>query len=141
MAILKNRPLFSACLLYIICVFCARFASPAVKISAIGAGALLVLLCTLLSLGKKISKKLAMRIVIGLLCASVAFASAYLAFDFGQQKYKEIAAKESCTIDATVTERYGADGMTVYRIRVQQLDGQKQSFDAELVCNFNASLQ
>lgn len=141
MAILKNRPLFSACLLYIICVFCARFASPAVKISVICVGALLVLLCTLLSLGKRVSKKLALRVVIGLLCASAAFASAYLAFDFGQQKYNEIAAKESCTIDATVTERYGTDGMTVYRIRVQQLDGQRQSFDAELVCNFNASLQ
>lgn len=141
MAILKNRPLFSACLLYIICVFCARFSSPAVKISVIIAGALLILLCTQLSLGKKIPKKLAMRIVVGLLCASAAFAGCYLTFDVSQQKYERIAEREECTVLGTVTERVGADGMTVYRFRVQEIDGQRQSFDAELICEFNASLQ
>ncbi len=141
MAILKNRPLFSACLLYIICIFCARFSSPAIKISVMIAGALLILLCTLLSLGKSIPKKIAMRIVTGLLCVSAAFAGCYLAFDVSQQKYERIAERERCEVQGIVTERVGADGLTVYRIRVQEIDGLRQSFDAQLVCEFNASLQ
>lgn len=141
MAILKNRPLFSACLLYIICVFCARFSSPAVKISVMIASGVLLIFCVVLCLCKRISKRVLLCFAVGLLCAAVAFAGAYLAFDLGQQPYKSIAERESCEVQATVLERHGSDGMTVYRIRVHELDGQRKAFDAELVCEFNASLQ
>ena len=141
MAILKNRPLFSACLLYIICVFCARFSSPSIKISIMIASVVLLLGCAALCLCKRIPKKVILCIAVGLSCAAVAFAGVYLAYDLGQQPYKRIAERESCEVEATVLERLGSDGMTVYRVRVHELDGQKQAFDAELICQFNASLQ
>lgn len=141
MAILKNRPLFSACLLYIICVFCAHFSSSNVKIGVMCAGTALLLLCALLLLVRKLPKKILLGILIALLCITLAFASAFAVFDLGQQRYRDIAQKECCTLTATITERTVSDVMTVYRIRVQEIDGQAEHFDGQLVCNFTSYLQ
>ena len=141
MAILKNRPLFSACLLYIICVLCARFSSPDIKIGVACAGIALLLLCLLLLLVRKLPKKALICAMVALLCITLAFASAFAAFDLGQQKYLSIAQKQRCNLTATVTERTVSDVMTVYRIRVQEIDGKSERFDGQLVCNFTSYLQ
>ena len=141
MAILKNRPLFSACLLYIICVFCARFSSSGIRIGVACAGIALLLLCLLLLLVRKLPKKALICAMVALLCITLAFASAFAAFDLGQQKYLSIAQKQRCNLTATVTERTVSDVMTVYRIRVQEIDGKSERFDGQLVCNFTSYLQ
>ncbi len=141
MAILKNRPLFSACLLYIICAFCAYFSTPHIKICVLLAGAALLVLGLLFLLVRKIGKKAALCLIVCALCLTAAFGASLLCFDLGEKKYQSIAQSDSCTVTATVTERNVSDVMTVYRIRVQEIDGHAQRFDARLVCAFAASLQ
>ena len=141
MAILKNRPLFSACLLYIICIFCARMTPASVKIGIFFACTGLLLVCLTLSLLRKLPKKIALRAGVCLLCTAIAFGSAYLTFDYGQQTYERIAQKESCTIKATVTERTASEFITICRVRVQQIDQGAQHFDAQLICTFPSYLQ
>ena len=141
MAILKNRPLFSACLFYIICIFCARITSPYIKIGICGACIVLFVLCMLLFFAKKLSKGLILRVSVCLLCAALAFGGAYLTFDHGQQTYENIAQAQECTVEATVTERTASEMMTVYRIRMQKIDGEQYRFDGQLVCYFASYLQ
>ncbi len=141
MAILKNRPLFSACLFYIICVFCAYFSTPHIKICVLLAGAALLVFCLLFALFRKVGKKAALCLIVCAVCVMAAFGTSYLCFDLGEKKYESIAQSESCTVTATVTERNVSDVMTVYRIRVQEIDGRSRHFDARLVCAFTASLQ
>ena len=141
MAILKNRPLFSACLFYIICTFCARFALPGIKIGICCAALFLIALCTLLFLLRRLPKRVFLFVSALLLCAFVSFAVSYLTFQVSQQEYREIAQKQSCELDATVTERKASDTLTVYRVRVHQTDKDNHSFDAQLICEFPSYLQ
>ena len=141
MAILKNRPLFCVCLLYILCTFCAYFTSPAVKI-------VLICLCTACLIGciawlllRKSRHRTLMLAAALLLCAAIALGSSLVAFGAALQKYQAIAVKETCMIEATVLERRSSETMSVYRVRVHRTDGEAQRFDATLVCDFTSYLQ
>ena len=141
MAILKNRPLFSACLLYIICAFSAPFAPPFVKLVLFCVSAVAGVVCLLLLFMRKLPRKILICAIIALLCLALAFGIAYAAFDLGMQKYQKIAEKESCTVQATVTSRLSFESITIYQIRVHKIDGQAQHMDAQLLCEFAAYLQ
>ena len=141
MAILKNRPLFSACLLYIICAFCAYFTVPEIKIALIFVLLAALLFCGVCLLIKKLPRKIMLQGAALLLCALLAFAGSWIAFDASMQKYEKIAQKESCTINATVTARNGAEAATFYRVLVHTVDGKKQHFKASFVCSFSSYLQ
>ncbi len=141
MQILKNRPLFCICLLYIICAFCAYFTSPAVKIVLLCVCGCSLLLCLSLFLLRKIRHRTAWLATALSLCAALAIGSSLLAFGAAQQKYQDIAARQTCEVEATVLERQSSDTMSIYRVRVYKIDGEKHRFDATLVCDFNSYLQ
>ncbi len=141
MAILKNRPLFAACLLYIICAFCAYFSVPAIKIVLFCVSTVALLGCVVCILIKKLPRKIMAYAAALSLCAALAFAESWIAFDTSMQKFERIAQKESCTISATVLERQDSEFMTVYRVLVNKTDNKKQYFDASLVCEFSCYLQ
>lgn len=141
MAILKNRPLFSACLLYIICAFCAYFSVPELKIVLICVFLAALLFCGVCLLIKKLPRRIMLQGAALSLCALLAFAGSWIAFDASMQKYERIAQKESCTISATVLERSDAEVMTVHRVLVHTVDGKKQYFDASFICEFSSYLQ
>ncbi|MBQ2256348.1 MAG: ComEC/Rec2 family competence protein [Clostridia bacterium] len=141
MAILKNRPLFSACLFYIICAFCAYFTIPRVKIVLIFVSLAVLLFCAACLLIKKLPRKLMLSAAVLSLGALLAFGGSWLAFDASMQKYERIAKQESCTVRATVMERTPSESMTVFRVLVYDVDGKAQYFDASLVCAFTSYLQ
>ena len=141
MNILKNRPLFSACLLYIICAFCAYFTIPEIKIVLFCISGTALLGCTVCLLLKKLPRKIILQCAALSLCVLLAFAGSYVAFDAAMQKYERIAKRDSCTVRATVTERTPSEFMTVYRVLVYDVDGKAQYFDASLVCEFASYLQ
>ncbi len=141
MDILRNRPLFSAALLYIICAYIGYFSDFRNKVFWCVIGLLafgaFVLLCAL----GKLSRRTAL--VSGLCTAAAALSLCTSLVLFGpmQYKYEEYAKAESCEVIATVTERSVSSEITVYRVRVQQLDGKAEHFDAQLVCAFPSYLQ
>ena len=141
MAILKNRPLFCVCLLYIICTFCAYFASPAAKIILLCISAAALLGCGAWMLLKRSRHRTLLLAAALSLCAAIALGSSLVAFGAALQKYQAIAAKETCTVQATVLERKSSETMSVYRVRVHSTDGEVQRFDATLVCDFTSYLQ
>ena len=141
MAIMKNRPLFSACLLYIICAFCAYFSSPSLKIILLFVSICALIGCIVCIFVKKLPRKVAVRAAALCLCAVLAFAGSWIAFDANMQKYERMAEKESCLFSATVTERKSAESMTVYRVRVHAVDDRSEHFDATMVCDFTSYLQ
>ena len=142
MNILKNRPLFCACLLYIICAFCAYFTVPKAKILLIFIFLAAFLACAACIFLKKLPKKRMLQAAALCLCALLAFAGSWLAFDASMQKYERIAINETCTIRATVQERSeDSEFMTVYRVIVHEVDGKAQYFDATFVCDFTSYLQ
>ena len=141
MNILKNRPLFSACLLYIICAFCAYFTIPEIKIVLFCISGAALLGCAVCLLIKKLPRKIILQCAALSLCVLLAFAGSYVAFDAAMQKYERIAKRDSCTVRATVTERTPSEFMTVYRVLVYDVDGKAQYFDASLVCEFASYLQ
>ncbi len=141
MAILKNRPLFTACLLYIICAFCAYFSSPTLKIVLLCVSGAAVLSCAACLLIKKLPRRIMLRAAALLLCALLAFAGAWVAFDASMHRYERIAKQDTCTISATVLERQESEFMTVHRVLVDTVDGKAQYFDASFVCEFTSYLQ
>ncbi len=141
MNILKNRPLFSACLLYIICAFCAYFTIPEIKIVLFCISGAALLGCAVYLLIRKLPRKIILQCAALSLCVLLAFAGSYVAFDAVMQKYERIAKRDSCTVRATVTERTPSEFMTVYRVLVYDVDGKAQYFDASLVCEFASYLQ
>ena len=130
MNILKNRPLFSACLLYIICAFCAYFTIPKIKIVLLCISGAALLGCAVCLLIKKLPRKIMLQCAALSLCVLLAFAGSYVAFDASMQQYERIARQESCQVRATVTERTPSEFMTVYRVLVCEVDGKAQYFDA-----------
>ena len=141
MNILKNRPLFSSCLLYIICTFCAYFTIPKIKIAVLCISGIALLGCCACMLIKRLPRKIMLEGAALLLCVLLAFAGSYVAFDASMQKYERIAKRDFCTVRATVTERTPSESMTVYRVLVCEVDGKAQYFDASLVCEFASYLQ
>ncbi len=141
MNVLKNRPLFSACLLYIICAFCAYFTVPKIKIALFCVSGVALLFCAVCLLIKKLPRKIMIEAAALALCVLLAFAGSWLAFDASMQKYERIAKQDSCTVRATVTERTPSEFMTAYRVLVCEVDGKAQYFRASLVCEFTSYLQ
>ena len=141
MNILKNRPLFSACLLYIICAFCAYFTIPKIKIVLLCISGAALLGCAVCLLIKKLPRKIMLQCAALSLCVLLAFTGSYVAFDASMQQYERIARQESCQVRATVTERTPSEFMTVYRVLVCEVDGKAQYFDASFVCAFASYLQ
>lgn len=141
MNILKNRPLFSACLLYIICAFCAYFSIPKIKIILLCISGAALLGCSVCLLIKKLPRKTMLQCAALSLCVLLAFAGSYVAFDASMQQYERIARQESCQVRASVTERTPSEFMTVYRVLVCEVDGKAQYFDASFVCAFASYLQ
>lgn len=141
MAILKNRPLFTACLLYIVCTFCAYFSTPAIKAVLLTLSIIALLVCAVCLLVRKLPRKTVLCGIALSLCVLLAFAGSLLAFNASMQKYERIAERESCVLSATVTERQDSEIMTLYRVRVDSIDGKPQHFDASFVCDFTSYLQ
>ncbi len=141
MDILRNRPLFSASMLYIICAYAAylsRFEYNVllygVMILALGTFAVLLAL-------RKLSRGALLRV--GLCMAAVVLSIGISLYFFGPalHKYEQYAAAESCEVTATVTQRSVSDSITVYRVKVHEIDGNTENFDALLVCSFTSYLQ
>ncbi len=141
MAILKNRPLFSACLLYIICAFCAYFSTETTKIVFLCVSLAALLGGLVCFLAGKLPRKAVLHAAALSLCVALAFGSSLIAFGSARQNYERIAKQELCNVEATVTERNPSETMTAYRVRVHKIDGKKYSFDATLVCDFTSYLQ
>ena len=141
MGILKNRPLFCVCLLYIICAFCAYFASPAAKIVLLCISAAALLGCSTWMLLKRSRHRTLLLAAACSLCAALAIGSSVIAYGAALQKYETIAARKTCTVEATVLERQSSDTMSVYRVRVHSIDEESYRFDATLVCDFTSYLQ
>ena len=141
MAILRNRPLFSAALLYIICAYFGYFSDFRNKVfwCVIGLLALgaFVLLCVL----RKLSRRTALVAGLCTVAAVLSLCTSLAVFGPAQHKYEQYAAAESCEVVATVTERSASSEITIYRVRVQEIDGKADGFDAQLVCNFTSYLQ
>lgn len=141
MAILKNRPLFCASLLYIICAACAYFSSPTIKIVLICTCAVALLACGVLLLCKKKARRACIFAAALALCALLAAFSSLAAFGISMQKYQSIAQRGQCNVSATVLERTPAEHTTLLRVSVHSLDSKAQRFDAYVVCNFPSYLQ
>lgn len=141
MELLKNRPLFGVCLLYILCAFCAYFASPATKIVFLCLCAACLLGCGAWLLLRKSHHRTLLLAAALSLCAAIAVGSSLVAFGAAQQAYQAIAAKDTCTVEATVLERQSSETMSIYRVRVHGIDKEAQRFDATLVCDFTSYLQ
>ena len=141
MAILKNRPLFSACLFYIICAFCAYFSIPEAKITLLCASLAALLFCGICLAVKRLPRKIMRSAALLSLCALLAFGGSWIAFDASMQKYERIAKQDTCVIRATVTERDGAESTTLYRVIVHTVDGKDAYFGASMVCDFTSYLQ
>lgn len=141
MDILKNRPLFFACMLYIVCAFFAYFATPFVKVALLGISLAALLLCAVCLSVRRLSRRTVLFFGALALSAFLAFGTSTLAFGAALRDYERIAKLESCEISATVTERTESETMSVYRVRVHTVDDEKYYFDATVVCYFAAYLQ
>lgn len=141
MAILKNRPLFSASLLYIICAYIGYLSDFRTKLILCGIGLLALVAYTVLCLVRKLFGRTA--IITGLCVGAVVLSlcSSLICIDLAQARYQKYAEQETCTVTATVTQRAVSDRITVYVVRVEQIDGKKERFDAQLTCNFTSYLQ
>lgn len=141
MAILQNRPLFCAALLYIICAYLGYFSDFRNKVFLCAVGLLALVAYLLLCLLRKLSRKQMLTCGLCVAAAVLSLSASLVYFGPMQQKYEEYADREQLSIEATVLERSVSSEITVLRVRVQQLDGEREHFDAQLVCGFTSYLQ
>lgn len=141
MHIFHRRPVAFAACLYVLCAAVALKLSSALHLALlIAAGCVLVGLALLFLLKKRVGK----RGILALLCLVAVVLSLGTSFGFFKIRYADLQSLvgKPCAVEGLVTERLSGDVyFSRFRITVDRLNGEENSFDALLECDYSSSLQ
>lgn len=141
MAIFKKRPLFSACMLFILFSIIGYFLPEAYKI-AVGIVALaLAVVAIILLICKKVSNYSSLYLI---MCGIAVFASLLSSFAFFNAKassYAEYYGKEHIVRATVIDENFNSGNLCGYRILVKEINGTQKRHMADLECYYDAALE
>ena len=141
MAIFKKRPLFAACMLFLLFSTLGFFLGSVIKIiiCVISFTALAVFIT--LFICKKISNYSSIFIILCLLAIIFSLLSSLIFFNIRASSYEKYYGEEH-TISATVTEEiYQSGNLSSYKINVESIDGEHNRHLSELTCYYNPAFE
>ena len=141
MALFKNRPLFCACMIFILFSVIGYFLPYDYKIAATAVAFLLTVIEIILLICKKISNYSSLYLILCTVAVVVSMISSIVFFNLTADSYEKHYGKE-VTVQATVIdENFDGGNLCGYRIQVETVNGEKDRHIADLECYYDAPLQ
>lgn len=141
MAIFKKRPLFAACMLFLLFSTLGFFLGSVIKIIICVLSFTALAVFITLFICKKISNYSSIFIIICLLAIIFSLLSSLIFFNIRASSYEKYYGEEH-TISATVTEEiYQSGNLSSYKINVESIDGEHNRHLSELTCYYNPAFE
>lgn len=141
-AIFNKRPLFTACILYLLFAVIGYFAPPAIKFVIIALALIIAFSFAILKFAfKKVGAYTALCVIMSSLMVALSLFSSYRYFNIYADSVEEYYGNEH-TIEALVTSTRSYDtNFSTYNIKVNKIDGKETDHNAVLTCTYASELE
>lgn len=141
MNIFSKRPLFTACMLYLLFAVVGIFISSSVKIALIIAFVLLALFSLTFFVFDKAKAYTALCLVLSSAMIAVSLISSYVYFDLTAKSFEKYYDKNHTVEAMVVSENKRSENFSEYEIYVTKIDGTEKNHSAILNCTYNSVLE
>jgi len=141
-AIFNKRPLFTACILYLLFAVIGYFVSPAIKFVIIALALIIAFSFVILKFAfKKVGAYTALCVIMSSLMVALSLFSSYRYFNVYAESVEEYY-NETHTIEALVTSGRSYDvNYSTYNVTVSKIDGKETDHKAVLTCTYASELE
>lgn len=144
MNIFYNRPLFTACMVFLTISTLSYFVPETAKYVILAFGAVVFTVCAFMFLLPSLGRFSKHLLMYSLLCSVALILASSLSlsyFNANNNKFEKIYGNAN-TVDATVLSiDHQSEFYSIYTISVNRLNGEAFEHNAKLICEYNACLQ
>ena len=141
MAIFKKRPLFSACMFFILFSVIGYFIPHTYKIIVGFVALVIIASAAILFICKKISNYTSLALILCSIGVCSSLFSSYAFFNVKATSYEKYYNKDHTVHATVIDENFDGGNLCGYRIQVEEIDGADDRHIADLECYYDAALE